>query len=218
MLRFRSLQVFLTTAATFTTVGVASIAHADVAPPDECTTGAAGSPCTTAGPNFDEDGVCTTEAHPCSTNPTVDSGTCPILLCELADAGAGKKDAGVCTPAGSACTELIVCCDGLACVNGASGEPVCGHALGLADGSAPTVDAGKPTEKDAGKTTEKDAGEPTSKDAGKATTGDASTSLQSSSGCSVTASSSSGSDAAWFVGLGAVGLALSASRRRRSRA
>jgi len=80
------------------TVAFAGAARADVLPPNDCadlgTQGGAlspGQPCTTAGTNFDEDGVCTTETHPCSNNPTVDAGTCTWVLCELSDGGAPVK-------------------------------------------------------------------------------------------------------------------------------
>jgi MYXO-CTERM domain-containing protein len=58
--------------ALLTILVVAPLAGADVAPPNDCFLGAAGSSCTTAGTNFDQDGVCTSET--CFRSVAVDGG------------------------------------------------------------------------------------------------------------------------------------------------
>jgi hypothetical protein len=78
--------------------------------------------------------------------------------------------------------------------------------------AGPAKDAG-PSTKDAGPVT-KDAS-PTTKDA--ATKTDAAAELESSSGCSTSPVGAGSHGSAWFLGLGAIGIALQAASRRRRR-
>ena len=72
-------------------------ASADVLPPNDCTA-AAGTSCTTAGPHFDQPGICTSETcH--SGSPGGGSFAC--VLCELVDAGPDVHDASAPDAAGS---------------------------------------------------------------------------------------------------------------------
>jgi hypothetical protein len=73
---------------------VASTASGDVPPPNECASSASvGSACTTAGPGFNQDGVCT-NATCTSASPPPNGSTFPCVLCQLADAGPTANDAG----------------------------------------------------------------------------------------------------------------------------
>jgi MYXO-CTERM domain-containing protein len=226
MLRLPSSSLLFAVPLAFAGLAYAPMAHADVLPPDGCSgSAAAGSACDNAGPNNDEDGVCTLEPG-CS--PSLhDAGPCMQLLCEIPSAhDAGTPDTGAgdaispgliaCATAGGKCVGVVP----NACSDGHVGSPntyTCGGGIGDECCLPNDVDAGS---KDAGKPT-KDAGKPT-KDAGGSGTGtgagntDAGTELGSSSGCAVSASESGSGDAAWFVGLGVVGLAMLGSRRKRS--
>jgi len=83
-----SLAAFLAAFAAFT---FAAPAFADAPPLTACGPSAqSGDPCTTAGMNNDEDGICALETCS-SSHPLPDGGfqtsTYPCLLCELTDAG-----------------------------------------------------------------------------------------------------------------------------------
>jgi MYXO-CTERM domain-containing protein len=219
MSRFVSLRSILAVSVCLAGLASSSAAKADLAPPNECNSpDTAGSACTTAGPNFNDDGVCV--ATTCmSASPPPNGSTYACVLCQLADAGptnppdASSEDASTpknacpietlgqtCDKAGPGFNQAGICAEG-PCDNGNT----CSLCQ-LADGGA-AKDAG--TKKDAA--TAKDAA--TSKDAAKGE--DASDALASSSGCAVAPHGASPVDGAWFFGLGAVGLAWSAARRRR---
>src|SRR5580658_9960475 len=97
MIRLRSYSTIFAVPAFLAAVAFAPLARADVPPPNECTTGAAaGTSCSTAGPDNDQDGVCVSSTCP-HTGPLADGGVGttqePCVLCELTDGGPAKPDA-----------------------------------------------------------------------------------------------------------------------------
>jgi hypothetical protein len=178
MIRLRSNASIFAAPAVLAALLFAAPARADVPPPNECDGGEmAGSSCSTAGPDNDQDGVCVSTT--CSSvHPDADGGledaAYPCVLCMLPDAGT---------------------------------KPVCGNGtcdMGETCSSCPKDCC--PVE-DAGHSTTPDASKP-AKDAG-----NDNTLASSSGGCSTSGSTSH--EGAWFLGLGAVGVALSALSRRR---
>lgn len=192
----------------------AAPARADVLPPNECPVENVGQACTTAGPSFNEDGICTVTTCHGASNPDASSS---CTLCELADAGPSSHDGGSvdaslpknhcpveslnqkCSNAGPSLNEPGLCLIG-PCDNGSS----CSYCQ--------VPDGGLPTTADA--TTTKDAGKPKT-DAAKTDAGSTGNDLTSSSSCSASPVGTGGGNASLFFGLGALGLAVSAARRRR---
>ncbi len=81
MIRFRLARLVLL-ATLLAAVLIANVVHADALPPGACTR--AGETCGTAGPGFDEQGVCLEDT---CFNPFKDASV-DCLMCKLADAGA----------------------------------------------------------------------------------------------------------------------------------
>jgi hypothetical protein len=94
MIRFLPRYSFAVLLAILAAPAFPAVALADVPPPDECPTpDMAGQPCTTAGPNFNQDGVCT-NATCHSPSPPPDGSSYACLLCTLTDAGPPMPEAG----------------------------------------------------------------------------------------------------------------------------
>lgn len=86
----REILRILAATAALTTAAWSGPARADVAPPDSCTT--LGQACNTAGPNYDEAGVCV--ASTCD-HPTPDGSTSYACnLCMTQDAGSSSSSGG----------------------------------------------------------------------------------------------------------------------------
>jgi len=123
----------------------APTALADVAPENECGAGTSvGTACTTAGPDFNEDGTCQSETCHGLGNPFADASppSYPCLLCELVDAGP-PEDSGSPTADDAGPTQPPD-----------AGPPTTNDA-GLPDGGHPTTtDAGSSTASDAGVSTQ----------------------------------------------------------------
>jgi len=211
MMRLPSFRFLMTVPVCLTALALAPAALADVPPQNECSSlETVGSACTTAGPSFDQDGVCKNET--CSSPSPPPNGTqYACVLCELTDAGTPNADSGPtcptghpncnatdagtpgnacavetlggsCTNAGPKFNERGVCAIGT-CANGSS----CSLCQ-LADGG----------------TTSKDGGAKTSSPSG------------SSSGCAAAPVGTGPLGGASLFGLGAVALALAVARRRRN--
>jgi len=193
MIRLRSRQLMASVAVLFAAAALTSspAARADIAAPEYCSPGdSVGEICSTAGPDFDEDGTCQMVA--CD-----DGGPCG-LLCELAPDGGpitNPPDAG---PVGS----------------DDAGPPPddAGPTHPPSDDAGPTA---PPPGHDAGTTTTLppgyDAGVTT--DAG--TNANGASSLASESSCSTIGAGVGGQAGGGFFALGALGLLVSAASRRR---
>ena len=106
MLRFRSLTPALL-AASIASLAFSSSALADVPPPNECGSMMDnGQPCTKAGPNYNEDGICL-QTNCVATRPGFDGGS-QCLLCLLPGYDAGPTSVlNKCEQASANCVALV---------------------------------------------------------------------------------------------------------------
>jgi MYXO-CTERM domain-containing protein len=172
-------------------------ARADVPPADECpNTQSAGQPCTTAGKNFNEDGVCVSTTCTSAGRPGVPSSTFACLICMLPDAASPAP-----VDSGAVDSSAV---DSGSDVGKESSAPA------THDAAVAAVDANGTTEAD-------DAAlSPTTKDASvEAATVDSPPSQElESSGCSMTSARGHGAAIEWPLAL-LGGLAFFATARRR---
>jgi hypothetical protein len=195
MIRLRSKQLTITLSALLAGAALTAspLARADVAAPVFCPANdSIGQSCSTAGPDFDQDGTCQEVA--------CDGGAPCGLLCELApDAGptnppdAGSDDAGP-TPDDGGPTQP---------------PPYDSGTIASADsGTIASADSGtttNPPRNDAGVVTPADAG----------TNPNGANSLQSSSSCSTIGAGLGGQAGGGFFALGALGAIIASAARRR---